>query len=113
MACHDHEGTESISVITFGRESETTTVSLNYWLAGLLADSVGGRTRWSKGHGAGALVQGWADKDAGGAGLNRRLIQRAVLAVVDPELAKWCVTWLGGDGSTVRRETGRAGGTRE
>ena len=86
-----------------------TTVSLDYWLAGLLAVRLGEEPGGAKAAGRVRLwLQGWADKDVKGSGLNRRLIRRAVLEVVDQELAKRCVAWLGGDESMVRRETGRA-----
>ena len=85
-----------------------TTVSLDYWLAGLLAVRLGEEPGGAKAARRVRLwLQGWADKDVKGAGLNRRLIRRAVLAVVDPELAKRCGTWLGGEGAPVPRGTGR------
>lgn len=93
------------NVRTGGRR---TTVSLDYWLAGLLAVRLGEEPEGVKAAKRVRLwLQGWADKDVQGAGLNRRLIRRAVLEVVDPELAKRCVGWLGGEGTPVPRGTGR------
>lgn len=105
------------NVRTGGRR---TTVSLDYWLAGLLAVRLGEEPGGAKAaKRVGLWLQGWADKDAREAGLNRRLIRRAVLEVADKELSKRCAAWLGGeDGSvdTVQRRTGqrvRGGGSVE
>lgn len=99
------------NVRTGGRR---TTVSLDYWLAGLLAVRLGEEPGGVKAAKRVRLwLQGWADKDAKGAGLNRRLIRRAVLDVVDPELAKRCVAWLGEDGPAVQRGAERTVATEE
>ena len=94
------------NVRTGGRR---TTVSLDYWLAGLLAVRWGEEPGGAKATGRVRLwLQEWTDKDRGGAGLNHRLIRRAVLEVVDKELSKRCAAWLGEeDGSVaiVRRGT--------
>lgn len=96
------------NVRTGGRR---TTVSLDYWLAGLLAVRLGEEPGGAKAaKRVGLWLQGWADKDAREAGLNRRLIRRAVLEVADKELSKRCAAWLdeeGGGAGTVQREAGR------
>ena len=88
-----------------------TTVSLDYWLAGLLAVRLGEEPGGANAAGRVRLwLQGWADKDVKGPGLNRRLIRRVVLEVADKELSKRCAAWLGDEGGPVQRGQQDGGG---
>ena len=81
--------------ITCGKKR--TTVSLDDWLAGLLAVRLGEKPGDPK---AIRRVQTWLQErtveDPGGPGLNRRLIRHTTLEVVDKELSSRCAAWLKG-----------------
>lgn len=82
-------------------EGRRTTISLDFWLAGLLAARLGVAPDDKKANGC---VREWLQartkEDGGGAGLNRRLIRQATIAIADNELSRRCATWLNVDGKT-------------
>lgn len=84
-------------------EGRRTTISLDFWLAGLLAARLGVAPNDKKANGC---VREWLQartkEDGGGAGLNRRLIRQATIAIADKELSRRCATWLNVDGETKR-----------
>lgn len=84
-------------------EGRRTTISLDTWLAGLLAARLGVAPNDKKANGC---VREWLQartkEDGGGAGLNRRLIRQATIVIADKELSRRCATWLNVDGETKR-----------
>jgi hypothetical protein len=79
-------------------EGRRTTISLDFCLAGLLAARLGVAPDDKK---ANVSVREWLQartkEDAGGTGLNRRLIRQATIVIADNELSKRCAAWLGTD----------------
>ena len=71
-----------------------TTVSLDYYLAGLLAAKLGLSPGTAEAHrGVRAWLQGHIDESAS-SGLNRLLMRRALLTVSDNILSTRCALWL-------------------
>ena len=79
-------------------EGRRTTISLDFWLAGLLSMRLGVEPDDKK---ANVAVREWLQErtkeDGGGTGLNRRLIRQATIAIADNELSRRCAAWLGVD----------------
>ena len=87
-------------------EGRRTTISLDFCLAGLLAARLGVAPDDKK---ANVTVREWLQartkEDAGGTGLNRRLMRQATIAIAANELSRRCAEWLGADagGSATKR----------
>ena len=91
-------------------EGRRTTISLDFWLAGLLSMRLGVAPDDKK---ANVAVREWLQartkEDGGGTGLNRRLIRQATIAIADNELSRRCAAWLGADDKTKRMAPKEAG----
>lgn len=86
-------------------DKRRTTVSLDDWLAWLLAARLG---EDPGGRRAAGRLRAWLQErtaeDPGGPGLNRRLIRRTVLEVADKELSNRCAAWLDRSGGAAPPE---------